>query len=297
MVDKRSIRQVHRHAASARWGGTLHKNAPTKSVSVGGTRFVYRELGIDSGVPVIFVNHLAANLDNWDPRVVDGIAAKRRVITFDNRGVGATGGKTPDSVEAMARDAVAFIRALGYDQVDLLGLSMGGFISQVVAQQEPALVRKIILAGTGPAGGEGIVNVTKLTYLDTFKALATFKDPKELLFFTRTANGKSEAKTFVKRLKERTVDRDKAITVRAFRTQLKAIHAWGLEQPADLSRIQHHVLVANGDDDRMVPTSNSYDLARRLPNATLRIYPDAGHGGIFQFHERFVREALEFLGL
>ena len=174
MVDKRSIRQVHRHAASARWGGTLHKNAPTKSVSVGGTRFVYRELGIDGGVPVIFVSHLAANLDNWDPRVVDGIAAKRRVITFDNRGVGATEGNTPDSVEAMARDTVAFVRALGYDRVDLLGLSMGGFISQVIAQQEPALVRKIILAGTGPAGGESIVNVTKLTYLDTFKALATF---------------------------------------------------------------------------------------------------------------------------
>jgi pimeloyl-ACP methyl ester carboxylesterase len=141
-----------------------------------------------------------------------------------------------------------------------------------------------------------IVNVTKLSYLDTFTALATFKDPKELLFFTRTANGKSEAKTFIKRLKARTDDRDKAITVRAFRTQLKAIHAWGLEQPADLSGIHHHVLVANGDDDRMVPTRNSYDLARRLPNATLRIYPDAGHGGIFQFHERFVREALEFLG-
>jgi pimeloyl-ACP methyl ester carboxylesterase len=296
MSDKRSTRQVHRHVGSARWGGTWHKNVPTKSVSVGGTRFVYRELGIDSGVPVIFVNHLAANLDNWDPRVVDGIAAKHRVITFDNRGVGATGGKTPDSVEAMARDTVAFIRALGLDQVDLLGLSMGGFISQVVAQQEPILVRKIILAGTGPAGGEGIANVTKLTYLDTFKALATFKDPKELLFFTSTANGKSEARAFVKRLKERTDDRDKAITVRTFRTQLKAIHAWGLEQPADLSGIHHHVLVANGDDDRMVPTSNSYDLARRLPNATLRIYPDAGHGGIFQFHERFVREALEFLG-
>jgi pimeloyl-ACP methyl ester carboxylesterase len=218
------------------------------------------------------------------------------VITFDNRGVGASEGKTPDSVEAMTKDAIAFIRALGYDQVDLLGLSMGGFVSQVIAQQEPTLVRKIILAGTGPAGGEGIVNVTKLTYLDTFKALATFKDPKELLFFTRTANGKSEAKAFVKRLKERTSDRDKAITVRAFRTQLKAIHAWGLEQPADLSTIQHHVLVANGDDDRMVPTSNSYDLERRLPNATLRIYPDAGHGGIFQYHDRFVGEALQFLG-
>ena len=296
MTDKRSTRQVHRHVASARVGGASYKNVPTKSVSVGSTRFVYRELGVDTGIPVIFVNHLAANLDNWDPRVVDGIAAKHRVITFDNRGVGATEGKTPDSVEAMARDTVAFIRALGFDQVDLLGFSLGGFVSQVIAQQEPALVRKIILAGTGPAGGEGIVNVTKLSYLDTFKALATFKDPKELLFFTRTANGKSEARAFIKRLKARTDDRDKAIAVRAFRTQLKAIHAWGLEQPSDLSRIQHHVLVANGDDDRMVPTSNSYDLARRLPNATLRIYPDAGHGGIFQFHERFVREALEFLG-
>jgi len=296
MTAKRSTRYVHQHPASARWGGTRYKNAPTKSLTVDGIRFVYRELGIDTGVPVIFLNHLAANLDNWDPRVVDGIAAKHRVITFDNRGVGASQGKTPDSVEAMAQDAVAFIRALGFDRVDLLGFSLGGFVSQVIAQREPALVRKIILAGTGPAGGEGIVNVTKLSYLDTFKALATFKDPKELLFFTRTDNGKSEAKDFVKRLKERTDDRDKAIALRAFRSQLKAIHAWGLEQPADLADIQHHVLVANGDDDRMVPTSNSYDLARRLPNATLRIYPDAGHGGIFQYHEQFVREALEFLG-
>jgi pimeloyl-ACP methyl ester carboxylesterase len=299
MTGKRSTRHdpaSHLRATNARGGGTSYQNARTKSVSAGGTRFVYRELGLATGVPVIFVNHLAANLDNWDPRVVDGIAAKHRVITFDNRGVGATRGKTPNSIEAMANDAVAFIRALGFDQVDLLGFSLGGFVSQVIAERESALVRKIILAGTGPAGGEGIVNVTKLSYLDTFKALATFKDPKELLFFTRTTNGKSEAKAFVKRLKERTDDRDKAITVRAFQTQLKAIHAWGLEQPADLSRIQHHVLVANGDDDRMVPTTNSYDLARRLPNATLRIYPDAGHGGIFQFHERFVREALEFLG-
>ena len=292
MADKKTARRVHQHPASA----PSYTNAPTKSVSVGDTQFVYRELGTQNGVPVIFVNHLYANLDNWDPRVVDGIAAKHHVITFDNRGIGATKGKTPDSVEAMAKDAVAFIRALGYDQVDLLGFSLGGFVSQVIAQQEPTLVRKIILAGTGPAGGEGILNVTKLTYLDTFHAVSTFKDPKELLFFTRTAHGKSEAKAFVKRLKERTDDRDKTVSVRAFQTQLKAIRKWGLEQPADLSRIQHPVLVANGDDDRMVPTSNSYDLASRLPNATLRIYPDAGHGGIFQFHDRFVGEALTFLG-
>ncbi|MFE9320629.1 alpha/beta fold hydrolase [Nocardia sp. NPDC052278] len=278
-----------------RASGTLYKDAPTKSVQVGTTRFAYRELGLETGVPVIFLNHLAANLDNWDPRVVDGIAAKHRVITFDNRGVGASEGTTPDSIEAMAGDAVAFIRALGFDQVDLLGLSMGGFVAQVIAREEPGLVRKVILAGTGPAGGEGIVNVTSLTYRDTFKAVATFKDPKEYLFFTRTAHGKSEARAFVKRLQERTVDRDKSIALRAFRTQLKAIHAWGAQEPSDLSRIQHPVLVANGDDDRMVPTSNSFDLAQRLPNATLRIYADAGHGGIFQYHDRFVGEALEFL--
>ncbi|MBF6217447.1 alpha/beta hydrolase [Nocardia abscessus] len=278
-----------------RASSTLYTDAPTKSVRVGATRFAYRELGPDTGVPVIFLNHLAANLDNWDPRVVDGIAAKHRVITFDNRGVGASEGTTPGSVEAMATDAVAFIRALGFDHVDLLGFSLGGFIAQQIAHNEPALVRKLILAGTGPAGGEGIADVTSVTYRDTFKAVATFKDPKEYLFFTRTANGKSQARAFVKRLKERAVDRDKAIALRTFRTQLAAIHAWGLQQPSDLSRIQHPVLVANGDDDRMVPTSNSFDLAQRLPNAALRIYPDAGHGGIFQHHDKFAGEALDFL--
>ncbi|MDE1669629.1 alpha/beta fold hydrolase [Nocardia gipuzkoensis] len=278
-----------------RASSTLYTDAPTKSVRVGATRFAYRELGPDTGVPVIFLNHLAANLDNWDPRAVDGIAAKHRVITFDNRGVGASEGTTPGSVEAMATDAVAFIRALGFDHVDLLGFSLGGFIAQQIAHNEPALVRKLILAGTGPAGGEGISDVTSVTYRDTFKAVATFKDPKEYLFFTRTANGKSQARAFVKRLKERAVDRDKAIALRTFRTQLAAIHAWGLQQPSDLSRIQHPVLVANGDDDRMVPTSNSFDLAQRLPNAALRIYPDAGHGGILQHHDKFVGEALDFL--
>ena len=140
MADKRTTRNdpvTHVHPASSHWGGTSYKNAPTKSVSVGGTRFAYRELGIDSGVPVIFLNHLAANLDNWDPRVVDGIAAKHRVITFDNRGLGASEGKTPDTVDAMAHDAIAFIKALGFTQVDLLGFSLGGMVSQVIAQQAP----------------------------------------------------------------------------------------------------------------------------------------------------------------
>jgi len=237
-----------------------YKDAPTKMIDVGGAKFAYRQLGASNGVPVMFLNHLAAVLDNWDPRVIDGVAARHRVITFDNRGVGASEGATPDSVEAMARDAVAFIRALGFDQVDLVGFSLGGMVSQVIAQKEPQLVRRIVLAGTGPAGGVGIDKVTSLTIRDMVKGALTFKDPKTYLFFTRTANGKSAARAFMQRLKERTDNRDKPISITAFRAQLKAIHAWGRQKPSDLSGIQQPVLVANGEADRMVPSSNSVDL-------------------------------------
>ena len=272
-----------------------YAKTPNRTVDVGGTTFAYRELGPASGVPVIFLNHLAAVLDNWDPRVVDGIAAKRRVIVFDNRGIGASGGTTPDTVEAMARDAIAFIRALGFDQVDLLGFSLGGMISQVIAELEPRLVRKIILAGTGPAGGVGIDKVTRITIVDMLRGFLTFKDPKHYLFFTRTKNGRRQAREFIGRLHERTKDRDKPIAVGAFVTQLRAIHAWGVQKPSDLSTIRQPALVANGEHDRMVPTSNTVDLAKRLPNSELEIYPDAGHGCIFQALDKFVPHALEFL--
>ncbi len=271
------------------------KVAPTRSVDVGGTKFVYRQLGPDTGIPVIFLNHLAAELDRWDPRVVDGIAAKHRVIAFDNRGVGASEGSAPNSVAAMARDAVAFIQALGFNKVDLLGFSLGGFISQAIALEEPQLLRKIILAGTGPAGGPGIDKVTSVTIRDMIKAGLTFKHPESYLFFTKTPNGRRAARDFLKRLKERAENRDKPVSIAAFIAQLKAISAWGRQAPADLSRIHHPVLVANGDQDKMVPSSNSVDLARHLPNAELVIYDDAGHGGIFQYHEAFVKRALEFL--
>lgn len=271
------------------------RDAPTLSADVDGTRFVYRQLGPDTGVPVILLNHLAAELDRWDPRVVDGLATRRRVIAFDNRGIGASGGKTPASVEAMARDAVAFIQALGLAQVDLLGFSLGGFISQVIALEEPQLVRRIILAGTGPAGGTGIDQVTSITIRDMIKGALTFKHPEFHLFFTSTENGRRAAREFLERLNERTGNRDKPVSILAFTAQLKAIHAWGRQPPADLSRIQHPVLVANGDQDKMVPSSNSVDLARRLPSAALILYDDAGHGGIFQHHEAFLQKALEFL--
>ena len=258
-------------------------------------QFAYRQLGPSTGVPVVFLTHLAAVLDNWDPRVVDGIAAKHRVITFDNRGVGASSGSTPATIEEMARDAVTFIRALGFDQVDLFGFSMGGMIAQVIAQQQPRLVRRMILAGTGPAGGEGIDKVTRISYLDTARGLLTRQDPKQFLFFTRTPSGRRAGKEFLARLEERTDDRDKAISVGSFRAQLKAIHRWGEQEPADLASIRQPVLVLNGESDKMVPTKNSVDLDRRLPNSRLVLYPDAGHGGVFQFHEDFVKQALEFL--
>ncbi len=274
---------------------TTYRNAPAETVDVGGTRFAYRRLGVKTAVPVVFLHHLGAVLDNRDPRVIDGIAAHHEVIVFDNRGIGASKGSTPKSVAAMAQDAVAFIRALGLDQVDLIGFSLGGFVAQVIAQEEPRLVRKLVLAGTGPAGGEGIDKVTPITIRAMLKGGLTFKDPKTYLFFTRTATGKTAARAYMQRLNERSDDRDKAISPLAFRAQLKAIHAWAKQEPSDLSQIRQPVLVANGDQDAMVPSANSADLARRLPNARLVIYPDAGHGGVFQYHDEFVVEVLEFL--
>ena len=272
------------------------QNVKTDTITVDGTKFYYRKLdGNKSGVPVIFLNHLGATMDNCDPRVMDGIASQHQVIAFDNRGVGATKGKMPKTIAEMATDARAFIHALDYNKVDLVGFSLGGFISQEILLQEPQLVRKAILAGTGPAGGAGIKKVTRITYLDIMRGLFSFKDAKTYLFFNRNENGKRSAKEFLSRLKERTGDRDKKMKIGNFQRQLKAIHAWGLQAPQDLSVIKQPVLVANGDHDRMVPSNNTSDLAKRISNSELIIYKDAGHGGIFQYHDDFVKSALTFL--
>jgi pimeloyl-ACP methyl ester carboxylesterase len=272
------------------------KNVPTQTVSADGVDFAYRELGKSKGgTPVVFLVHLAAVLDNWDPRVVDGIAAKHHVIAFDNRGIGASSGSPSNSMEQMADDAITFIKAKGFKQVDLLGFSMGGMIAQEIVLKEPNLVRKLILAGTGPAGGEGISTVAGVSFYDILRGFFTGQDPKQFLFFTRTPSGIEAGKAFLARLTERAQDRDKEITVSAFLAQLEALRTWGLKEPADLSVVKHPALVANGDADRMVPSKNTYDLARRLPNSSLIIYPDSGHGAIFQFHADFVPKALEFL--
>lgn len=269
---------------------------PTQFISADGVSFAYREYGQQNGgTPVIFLNHLAAVLDNWDPRIIDGIAAKHHVVIFDNRGVGASTGEPAKFIEQMADDAITFIQAKGFKQVDLFGFSMGGMISQEIVLKQPQLIRKMILSGTGPAGGTGISTVGRVSNWDLVRGMATRQDPKVYLFFTRTENGKAAAKAFVQRINERTENRDKEIMLSAYRAQLKALKKWGSKKPADLSVIQQPVLVANGDHDRMVPTVNTYDLAKRLPNSSLIIYPDAGHGGIFQFHQDFVKQSLTFL--
>ncbi|MBY3167226.1 alpha/beta hydrolase [Rhizobium leguminosarum bv. viciae 248] len=275
---------------------TCYAEAPNLWINVGETPFAYRDLGPQGGVPIILLNHWGAVLDNFDPRIVDGLATRHHVIATNYRGIGASGGTAPLTIDEMARDTIALIRTLGFKKVDLLGFSLGGFVAQDITLKAPDLVRKLILAGTGPAGGRGIEKVGAISWPLIIKGLLTLRDPKTYLFFTSTANGRQAAKAFLDRLKERKAGRDKGPTPRAFLRQLQAIKAWGRQAPQDLGRITIPVLIANGDDDIMVPTVNSADMAQRIPGAELVVYKDAGHGGIFQNYADFVPKALSFLG-
>lgn len=274
---------------------TSYEQAPTRSITVGDTTYAYRELGPRGGIPVVFFVHLAATLDNWDPRIIDPIAAKRHVITFDQRGVGASTGEVPDTIEEAAEHAYEFITALGFEKIDIFSFSMGGMIAQDLILEHPGLVRRLVLTGTGPRGGKDIDKVAGVTYRDILRATLTRSDPKEFLFFNRDAAGKSAAKAFIKRLQERTIDRDRPASIKALRTQLKAIQKYGRSAPSDLSALTMPTLIANGDHDRMVPTALSEDLHRRIKGSQLIIYPNSGHGGIFQFHEEFAPVAAGFL--
>jgi len=271
-------------------------DAPTKTVDVNGTSFTYRETGEKNGIPVVLLHHLTAVLDDWDPRTIDSLAQKHRVIVFNNRGVGGSKGTTPDTIDAMAADAVAFIRALGLTKVDLLGFSLGGFIAQVIAQRRPDLLRKMILAGTSAAGGEGVSNVGAVLQNAVAKATAEKKHPKQSLFFTQSHDGQKAAAEFLQRLSIRQRDRDLPATQETIVAQVTAITKWGMApKPVSLDSIRQPVLVANGDTDVMVPSINSVELAHKLPQAELSIFPDAGHGAIFQYHSAFLDQTLRFL--
>ncbi|MDO4244321.1 MAG: alpha/beta hydrolase [Actinomyces sp.] len=283
--------------ASADGSAVSYIRAQNKTVKVDGITFAYRELGPAGGVPVVFFVHLGATMDNWDPRIVDAIASGRHVITFDQCGVGGSSGEVPGTIEEAAEDAHTFIaQGLGYGTVDVFALSMGGFIAQELVVRHPELVRRLVLAGTGPRGGAGIDKVAGVTYRSILRAAIARADPKEFLFFGRDSAGRRAGREFMGRLKEREHDRDAPITLRAFLAQLKAVTRYGRSAPSDLSVITQPTLIVNGDKDRMVPSILSEDLHRRIKGSRLIIYPDSGHGSIFQYWEQFAPVAVKFLG-
>ncbi len=274
---------------------TSYALAPNRTVRAAGTTFAYRELGPRGDIPVVFFNHLGANLDNWDPRIIDATAATRRVITFDQPGAGASSGQVPDTIEAAAADAATFLGALDLSEIDVFAFSMGAMVAQDLVLAHPGLVRRLVLTGTGPRGGKDMDKVVRTTYLDILRATVTRRDPKEFLFFEQDAVGKAAAKEFIARLGERTTDRDTDVRLNAFRTQLGAIARFGRSAPSDLSALTMPTLIANGDHDRMVPTVLSHDLHRRIAGSELVIYPSSGHGGILQHWQDFAPRAAAFL--
>ncbi len=270
---------------------------PTSFIAVDGTKIAYRELSPGaSRLPLVMLVHLAANLDNWDPRLVDQLANDRHLILLDLPGVGASSGTVPPTLEEAGEQAARIVRGLGHDRVDLLGLSMGGMIAQEVVRHDPELVERLILVGTGPRAGLGIDKVTPTTFRHMFRAALKRKDPKRYIFYTRDAHGEAVANEVLGRLGSRTAQyADKAVTVPSFLRQLRAIKRWGASPADDLSHITMPTLIVNGDTDDMVPTPNSYDMHKRIAGSRLVIYPHAGHGSLFQHAEEFTTEVNGFL--
>jgi pimeloyl-ACP methyl ester carboxylesterase len=286
------------HAMEASKSGNSHNTTPNQYVEVAGAKFAYRRFGKKDGTPIVLLQHFIGTMDWWDPALTDGLAQERPVILFDNRGVGLSSGETPTSFEAMAQDAAAFIGALGLKKVDLLGFSIGGFIAQELVLARPDLVRKVILAGTGPRGGQDMQEPSPAVM-----AAVSVPHPiknRPFLFFSASTKSQSAAKSFMERTAQRTVDLDPESSMQTMQAQGQAMQAWGLadSNTAYIQRLksfQPPALVVNGSNDIMVPTINSYALAQALPNAELIIYPDSGHGSIFQFAGLFVQHASLFL--
>jgi pimeloyl-ACP methyl ester carboxylesterase len=274
-------------------------SAENRSVEVDGETLVYRRFGnVESEAPpLLFLQHFRGNLDTWDPALVDRISREREVILLDNRGVGASTGAVPDNVDDMARDVLRFVDALGLTEIDVLGFSLGGYVAQELALVRPRLIRRLVLAGTAPQGAPGIHRWTDEVY-----ALATPDsfDPDGFirLFFSGSEESRAKGMEFLGRISARTGEPDEPADLAARDAQLEAITRWGIPDPSRLTRlaaITQPTLVANGDNDPMMITENSRLLARHLPNAQLRIYPDAGHGFLDQYPEEFADEVNVFL--
>ena len=273
----------------------LHGSARTEYIEVGGNKYAYRVLGEAAGLPLVFLHHFTATIDDWDPLVTNGLAQYFKVILLDNKGIGGSEGQTPDNVKEMADDAAAVIRALGFEKVNLLGFSLGGFVAQQIALDEPELVNRLILAGTGPKGGEGISNLPAVMN----EAFATApEDPRLFLFYSRSSESIALGRQSLARVKKRKEDRVPATSMASIQAQVKAILGWAAEHKNvydELRLIRQPSLVVNGNDDIMFPTINSYNLFQHLKNAKLSLYADSGHGAIYQYADRFVREVVDFL--
>jgi pimeloyl-ACP methyl ester carboxylesterase len=272
--------------------------APNLSIDVAnGTTYAYRRFGKESTMPVVFLQHFRGNLDNWDPALIDDIAVEREVILVDNSGVGLSTGITPHTVTGLARDVLDFVDALGLKKIDLFGFSTGGFVAQEMVLLRSRLVRRLILAGTGPEGGREMHGWNEDVSGHAFKDVQGAEDVYSL-FFAPTETSQAKGVEFVRRIFTRALDRDETPALAVRDAQAEAIADWGIPDMSKLARlagITQPTLVANGNNDIMVPTVNSYLLAGHIPNAELVIYPDAGHGFLFQYPHEFAAAVNGFL--
>jgi pimeloyl-ACP methyl ester carboxylesterase len=273
--------------------------APTQLIKTKMETYAYRRFGTGPGLPLLCLQHFTGTLDNWDPAVTDALALGREVILFENAGLGRSTGDVPQSIPGMTAHALAFVDAIGLTQLDILGYSLGGMIAQQIALDRPSLVRKMILAGTAPEGGEDIMHMEK-PELSTITNDPNIPGLQKLvhLFFPPAASSQAAGHAFVARLAERKEDREPIAGPKAAMAQIAAFRAWEQvsgERFNKLRKIAQPCLVVNGVFDNMIPVRNSYMLSEHLPNAMLLTYPNAGHGSIFQFHASFVEHAERFL--
>ncbi|WP_244114469.1 alpha/beta fold hydrolase [Burkholderia gladioli] len=278
--------------------GSLHQNAKTQFVEVDGAKIAYRRFGKHGGVPLVFFQHFLGNMDNWDPMITDGFAKDREVILFDNAGIAASGGQVPHTVEGMAKYGIDFMEAIHIKQADILGFSLGSLVAQEVALERPDLVRKIILIGSAPRGGDGMASLTP-----EFQAMLTKKyDPADTIllttFFNPTPGSQAAGRKFLDRIRLRQIDRDANPGPDVYGAQVAAFAAWGARSANAndyLKNIKQPVLIISGSKDLIHYTSNSYKLEDNLPNAELIVYPDTNHGSFYQYPDLFLQEATTFL--
>lgn len=277
-------------------GRVSSRGAPTRRIRVDGADIVYRELGVDRGSAPVLVAlpQLGANLDGWDPEVVDPLAEDRRVVLIGYRGVGGSTGAVRPSFEEAADDVVAVIAALGLGRVDLLGQSMGGMVAQAVLERSPEVVDRVVLASAGPRGGPGLTAMTGVMVRTILRGVLTATDPTALLFFTRSAAGRRAAREYAARLKRRRADRDRAVGPGVFRAQLRAVERWGAAS-APAGRLPHPALILHGDSDRLVPPWNVEPLRRRFDDALAVVLSDSGHGAVAQNRREVVETVRDFL--